>query len=171
MIEILPETENGYPDLEQVLDRAFGPGRHAKTSERVRENGAAFQPALSRVALMDGAAIGCCRIWRVAIGEAEALFLGPLAVEPDCQHHGVGADLVRASVEAARATPYPAILLVGAASFFAPLGFREVPRGRVLMPGPVDPGRFLGFSLRDGGLESLAGAVSAPRGASPASEG
>ena len=56
--------------VDAVLDRAFGPGRHAKTSERVRERGAAFEPSLSRVALNDaGEVIGVCRIWRAEAGQ------------------------------------------------------------------------------------------------------
>ncbi|MEQ1819977.1 MAG: N-acetyltransferase, partial [Terricaulis sp.] len=39
--------------IERVLARAFGPGRYAKTSERVRERGAILEPALTRVALND----------------------------------------------------------------------------------------------------------------------
>jgi predicted N-acetyltransferase YhbS len=107
-----------------------------------------------------------CRIWAIGVGEREALFLGPLAVDPGAQHGGVGAALVRECVAAAEATDAAAILCVGSAPFFAPMGFSRVPPGRVLMPGPVDPERFLWRALHPGALEALAGPISAPRVAS-----
>ncbi|MBI1251893.1 MAG: GNAT family N-acetyltransferase [Alphaproteobacteria bacterium] len=168
MLELVPDDPKYCADVERTLDRAFGPGRHAKTSERVRENGAECLPALSRIALSDGRAIGCCRLWRIAVGEQDALFLGPLAVDPDHQHHGLGADLVRAALNEAAKTHFGAVLLIGAPSFFAPLGFQPAPPA-IALPGPVDPKRFMGFALKPGALETLNGAVTAPRGASPAS--
>lgn len=150
--------------IEAVLDRAFGPGRYAKTSERVRERGAAAEPALSRVALDDaGAVIGVCRIWRVDAG-APAYFLGPLAVDPTAQSAGVGLELARACVAACRAAGGAgALAVVGAEPFFAPLGFSVVPQDRLRLPGPVNPARMLWLELRPGGLDSLVGEIVAPR--------
>lgn len=159
---IVVETPAHAAALERVLDRAFGPGRFAKTSERVRENGARHRLDLSRVALAAGEAIGCCRLHDIAVGVHDALFLGPLAVDPKRQHAGLGARLVAAAVEAALSEGR-AIILVGAQSFFAPFGFTKIPPGRVVMPGPVDPDRFLWFGPQ---REILSGAISAPRGAS-----
>jgi predicted N-acetyltransferase YhbS len=151
-------------EIERVLDRAFGPGRFAKTSERVRERGAAFEPSLSRVALgEDGAVLGCSRIWRISVGGAPAFFLGPLAVDPGAQHHGLGAALVRDALSACRASGLGGgVILVGAESFFKPLGFFLIPAGRVTLPGPVDERRLLWAELRPGGLDKVAGLVEAP---------
>ena len=150
--------------IEAVLDRAFGPGRYAKTSERVRERGAEAEPTLSRVALDEvGAVIGVCRIWRVQAG-APAYFLGPLAVDPAAQSAGVGVELVRACVAACRAAGgAQAILAVGAEAFFAPLGFGVTAKDRVRLPGPVNTARVLWLGLRPGGLDNLAGEIVAPR--------
>jgi predicted N-acetyltransferase YhbS len=149
--------------VERVLDRAFGPGRFAKTSERVREQGAAFEPALSRVALNDaGEVVGVCRISRVKAG-VDLYFLGPLAVDPGAQSAGLGATLTRDCVNACRTLGGNGLILVGAAAFFAPLGFSAVPAGRILLPGPVDPARFLWCELKPGGLAQVQGALGAPR--------
>lgn len=148
--------------IERVLDRAFGPGRHAKTSERVRERGAAAEPWLSRVALDDvGAVIGVCRIWRVEAG-APLYFLGPLAVDPAAQQAGLGLALVRECVAACRAARGNGIILVGAERFFSPAGFTVVPSGRLSLPGPVDPARFLWIELRPGAMDRVQGEVRAP---------
>lgn len=149
--------------VERVLDRAFGPGRFAKTSERVRERGAVLEPSLSRVALnAAGDVIGVCRIWRVEAG-APLFFLGPLAVDPDAQLTGLGLALVRDCVAACRAAGGNGIVLVGAERFFRAAGFSIVPPGRIVLPGPVDPARLLWCELRPGGLADVAGAVTAPR--------
>lgn len=154
-----PEYAEG---VEGVLDRAFGPGRFAKTSERVRERGARLEPSLSRVAIDEaGKVIGVCRISSV-IAAVPVFFLGPLAVDPGAQQAGLGLQLVREVVAACRASGGNGVLLVGAERFFRPVGFTLIPKGRVLMPGPVDPARFLWLELKPGGLDKVQGEITAP---------
>jgi len=52
-----PETAADQPSIEALLDRAFGPGRFVKVSERVRET-AEFAPELSLCAWADGELAG-----------------------------------------------------------------------------------------------------------------
>ncbi len=148
--------------IEAVLDRAFGPGRFAKTSERVRERGARHELALSRVGLNEaGEVVGLCRIYAAHAG-APIFFLGPLAVDPRAQQAGLGLALVRECITACRAGGSAPIVLVGAESFFRPAGFSVVPKDRVSLPGPVDPARLLWLELRPGGLDKVQGEVTAP---------
>jgi predicted N-acetyltransferase YhbS len=161
-VTIVAEKPEHAAAIERVIDRAFGPGRHAKTSERVRERGAKAEPALSRVALNDaGEVIGACRIWRVKAG-AELFFLGPLAVDPAAQAAGLGLALTREAVTACRISGGAGVVLVGAERFFRPLGFSIVPKDRLSLPGPVDPQRFLWLELRPGGLDKANGEIAAP---------
>lgn len=159
---LIAERSEHADDVERVLDRAFGPGRHAKTSERVRERCAVFEPLLSRTALNEaGEVIGVCRIWRVEAG-APLFFLGPLAVDPAVQQAGIGLALARDAVAACRAVDGNGVVLVGAERFFRPLGFSVVPPGRIALPGPVDPARLLWLELRPGGLDQVRGELRAP---------
>jgi predicted N-acetyltransferase YhbS len=160
---IVPDSPAFDDALEGMLDRAFGPGRFAKVSERVRE-AATLDRTLSRVALQDDTPVGCCRIWRIAVGGAPALFLGPLAVDPAAQGEGLGGALVRATLDACD-TAALAVLVVGQPRMFAPFGFSEIPAGRVTMPGPVEARRFQWRGV-GGGVPYLGGAISAPRAAS-----
>ncbi|MBY0563067.1 MAG: N-acetyltransferase [Hyphomonadaceae bacterium] len=161
---LVAEKPDHAAAIEGVLNRAFGPGRFAKTSERVRERGAVLEPSLSRIAVSEaGSIVGVCRIWRVELGGLPLFFLGPLAVDPSAQNAGLGADLVNAAVQACRSAGGEGILVVGAASFFAPMGFAPVPEGRVTLPGPVDPARVLWLELRPGALSGVHGSVNAPR--------
>ncbi len=148
--------------IEIVLDNAFGPGRFAKTSERVRERGAAAEPGLSRVAVnAAGEVHGVCRIWRVEAG-IPFYFLGPLAVDPTARSAGLGLALAREAVLACRARGGAGIVLIGAEPFFRPLGFSQVPRNRLLLPGPADPARLLWLELRPGGLGQASGEIGPP---------
>ena len=54
---------------------------------------------------------------------------------------------------------WDAILLVGDEPYYGKVGFTKMPEGRLQFPGPVDPARLLGLSLKDGALEKLSGAV------------
>jgi predicted N-acetyltransferase YhbS len=159
---LIAERPEHAAAVEDVLDRAFGPGRHAKTSERVRERGARFEPGLSRVAVNDaGEVIGVCRIWRVEAG-APLFFLGPLAVDPTRQAAGLGLAMTRDAVSACRSVGGAGVVLVGAERFFRPLGFTVIPSGRVTLPGPVDPARLLWLELRPGGLDKAQGELAGP---------
>ena len=159
---IVAEKPEHAAAIERVLDRAFGPGRFAKTSERVRERGARPEPTLSRVALDDtGELIGVCRIWRVRAG-VELFFLGPLAVDPAAQASGLGLTLTREAVTACRVSGGAGVVLIGAERFFRPLGFAIVPKDRLALPGPVDSQRFLWLELRPGGLDKACGEIRTP---------
>jgi predicted N-acetyltransferase YhbS len=162
---LIAENASHAAGIERVLDRAFGPGRFAKPSERVREF-ALHRPDLSRVAQVGAEVIGVCRIYDIAIGERPALFLGPLAVDPEAQHGGLGHALVSATIEMCRTVDRDAIVLMGAPSFFGTLGFSQVPAGQVVMPLPVEARRLQWLVLREG--VDLTGPVSRLRGAIPA---
>jgi predicted N-acetyltransferase YhbS len=141
-----------------LIDRAFGPGRFAKTAERVREH-AAFRPDLSVCARFDGVLVGAVRMWGVAVGGRPAVFLGPIAVEPAFRHHGVGAELVEHACAAAARAGETAVVLVGDLGLFAPLGFTVVPAGRVELGGPVDPRRLFWKALTPGALDEIGGVL------------
>ena len=147
--------------VDALIERAFGPGRYAKAAERLRE-GNRLRRDLSMTARAGGAVVGAVRLWPVMVGEAQGLFLGPIAVEAAWRKHGVGAELIRRAVAAAEAAGEAFILLVGDRSLFAPHGFEAVPNGQVVMPGPVDAGRVFWRAARPGGLDGVAGRAHVP---------
>jgi predicted N-acetyltransferase YhbS len=153
------ETPQDQPAIEALLDRAFGPGRYAKSSERVREF-AAFAPELSFCAWAGATLLGVVRLWRVRAGEVPITFLGPLAVDPDEQSAGLGGALVKRACEAARRAGERAVLLVGDEAFFDRFGFAAAPAQVVRLPGPVDQRRVLA-RLFDAGAPPLCGPVRA----------
>lgn len=154
------ETPQDQPAIEALLDRAFGPGRFVKSSERVREF-AEFAPELSFCAWSDGDLLGVVRMWRVRVGQTPVVFLGPLAVDTGQRSAGVGGGLVERACEAARQAGETAVLLVGDGPYFSRFGFEAQLARQVRMPGPVDRRRVLACALKDLG-DGLCGAVEAP---------
>lgn len=139
------ETPADAAAIEALLNRAFGPGRFVKVSERVREF-AAFAPELSFCAYDAGRVVGVVRMWRVSVGAQPAVFLGPLAVDQDQRSAGLGGLLVERACQAAKAAGEAAVVLVGDEPYFSRFGFEMAPD--VILPGPVDPRRVLALSLR-----------------------
>lgn len=161
-----PELPGDEQALESMNAAIFGPGRFARTAYRIRES-AAHDPALSRVALIDGEIVGGVRLTPITIGPTPALLLGPLAVTPAHRSHAIGATLMRASMEAAREAGHRLVLLVGDLPYYHPFGFRPA-TATVSLPGPVDRGRLLIAELVGGAALGLAGMARAPSGAVPA---
>ncbi len=143
-----------------LLDEAFGAGREAKTSERLR---AGRRPAagLALVAKDRGQIIGTLRCWPIEAGGRPALLLGPLAVAKSHRSLGVGSRLMREALWRAAMLGHKAALLVGDAPNDARFGF-EAPLTRGLdLPGPVERARFLAFEIEDGALDGAEGMVEA----------
>ena len=103
--------------------------------------------------------VGSVRLSPVRIGEAKALLLGPLTVEPPFRERGVGQALIARALEAARASGHRLVILVGDEPYYGKCGFKRVPPGRAIMPGPVDPERLLVLELIEGAFEGVAGPV------------
>lgn len=136
-VRIEAETAADAPAVEGLVLAAFGPGRFAKTAERLRERAGV---AAGFVARDEARVIGSVRLWRITVGDTPALFLGPIAVASDSRRAGLGADLVQACVDHA-ASVATDILLVGDMGYFERFGFSVAPD--VQLPGPVDRGRVL----------------------------
>jgi predicted N-acetyltransferase YhbS len=157
---LAPERAEDARRVEGLIDRAFGPGRFAKTAERLRE-GRRPDLALSVVAWSGGRAVGCVRQWRILVGAVPAVFLGPIAVEEERRREGLGASLIQRAIEAARRAGRGHILLVGDTPLFGPFGFTAAAARHVALPGPVDQRRVLALALRSGETDELRGQVRA----------
>ena len=144
--------------IERLDDRAFGPGRYARTAYRLRE-GLSPEFSLSYVAHVGTLLVGANIMTEIRCGGQEALLLGPLTVDPQFRRRGIGEALARRSLDAARQVGYKLVLLVGDEPYYARLGFKRVPMGRLTMPGPVDPARLLVCELVEGASEGVSGGI------------
>lgn len=157
---ILAEQSADMPAREALLDRAMGEGRKRKSSEALRR-GRIPAAGLAFVARDgSGAVVGTVRLWDVRLGEgADALLLGPLAVDPQVKSGGIGSALMRHAIAEARRLGHGAILLVGDAAYYERFGFSAAGTGELAMPGPYEQHRFLALELRSGALDGAHGTL------------
>ncbi len=100
-----------------------------------------------------------CGCRPIRIGDTKALLLGPLTVEPAFRERGVGQALIERALKEAAASGHKLVILVGDEPYYGKAGFKPVPPGRAIMPGPVDPARLLVAELTAGAFEGVAGAI------------
>lgn len=157
-LTILPETADDAAAIERLLERTFGPGRFAKSAYRLRE-GHEHALDLSFTARIGTLLVGSVRISTIRVGEAPALLLGPLTVEPPFRQHGIGKALIERALTEAKARGHRLVVLVGDEPYYGKLGFKPIPKGQAKMPGPVDPARLLVCELVDGAFKGVSGLI------------
>ena len=158
-----PESPGDADAIERLNERVFGPGRFARTAYRIRE-AATPEPSLSFVARVGTLLVGANAMTPISVGGTPAMLLGPLIVEPVFRSQGIGEALVNRSLVAARDFGVGLVLLVGDEPYYARMGFKRCPAGRVTLPGPVDLARLLYCELKPGAFEGVSGAAAAALG-------
>ncbi|MDO5705061.1 MAG: N-acetyltransferase [Paracoccus sp. (in: a-proteobacteria)] len=157
MFEICPETDQDTPEVEALYDLCFAPGRTALSSYRLRDG----VPKVADLCLVlrdsSDILLAAIRFWPVRVGGRSVLLLGPVAVHPTAQGEGLGAILMRDSLDRARRLGWSRVLLVGDAPYYARFGFTRMEG--VDMPPPTNPDRILGLELRPGAWAGVAGPV------------
>jgi len=157
-LTILPETAKDAQAIERLHERTFGPGRFALSAYRLREH-VDHLLDLSFTARIGTLLVGSVRQLPIAIGDTPALMLGPLTVEPPFRGRGVGRALLERALGDARARGHRLVVLVGDEPYYGNVGFKKIPKGRAIMPGPVDPDRLLVAELVDGAFDNVSGAI------------
>jgi predicted N-acetyltransferase YhbS len=146
-------------EISHLHARVFGPGRFARSAYRVREG----KGHLSRFCLVaeDGAElVASLRMTEIAIGGTKgAALLGPVVVDPAHRGLGLGTRLVTAALEAARTAGTELVVLVGDDPYYGRFGFKRVPAGQIIFPGPVNPARILACELKAGALAAHRGQI------------
>ena len=138
--------------IADLLDAAFGPDRHGRTAYRIRR-GMAWLTDLSFAARDEaGTLIGVLQSWPVALAtsdgaEAALVMVGPVAVLPAQQLHGIGRMLMDALVATADAMPQgdqPPLMMIGDPEYYGRFwGFSADATGGWEVPGPVEQRRLL----------------------------
>jgi len=157
-LTILAEKPEDAGAIERLHERTFGPGRHARTSYRLREK-VPHRLDLSFTARIGTLLVGSVWLTPVRIGETPALLLGPLTIEPPFRDRGIGRALMERAMANAKAKGHRLVLLVGDEAYYARVGFKLIPKGRVKLDGPVDPARMLYAELTEGAFAGVEGIV------------
>jgi len=139
--------------VEALLDRAFGPDRHARTAYRIRA-GMECLEALSFAALdEDEMLVGTIQCYPVSLIDTEGrpvplVMVGPVAVVPERQSEGFGLGLMHAMLDAEarlaeQGMPPLAQVLIGDVEYYGRWGFSAAATGGWRCPGPYEPERLL----------------------------
>ena len=156
-----PLTPADDAAVEHLLDLTFGLSRRTKTSYRLREGNQALPNLSMAVRDAEVGLAGIISYWPVRIGKAgtAAILLGPIAIHPARQNRGIGRFLMNQTLAKARDEGHALVILVGDAPYYERVGFRQIPEGQMVLPGPVDPKRFMYLELAEGALAEAQGLV------------
>ncbi|MGN6268394.1 MAG: GNAT family N-acetyltransferase [Sphingomonas sp.] len=149
MLRFVPLAEIAPDAVEQLLDRAFGRDRHGRTAYAVRE-GTAPIAGLSFAAMDGDALVGTIQCWPVALTADDGMrtplvMVGPVAVDPPRQQHGIGHALMAHMLDAAERSGADArLMLIGDPEYYARFfAFSAERTGQWRLPGPFEPRRLL----------------------------
>lgn len=157
-VSITQEIPADVAGREALLDAAFGPSRHRKTSARLRA-GRIPAEGLAFTAHDGGRVVGTIRLWHIIAGGVPALLLGPLAVARSHEGQGLGSRLMRRALAEAAFRGHAAVILVGDAPYYQRFGFSRSLTENLVLPGPVEPDRFLGLELKPDALTNACGLI------------
>ncbi len=162
---IRAEQPGDHIAIETVNRSAFGQPDEARLVASIRQT-SGYDPSLSLVALRDGRIVGHILFSPIHIetdhGDSPALALAPMAVLPDWQRQGIGSELVRAGLDAARRAGHRIVIVVGHAEYYPRFGFVPAGKYRLRAPFPVPDEAFMVLKLSPGSLEGISGLVRYP---------
>lgn len=149
-IDLIPLDAVDPALVEALLDRAFPPGRQARTAYRVRGSVAPVASLCFAALTADGALMGSIQCWPIALTDAQKtrwpmVMIGPVAVAPDRQRDGIGRRLFLHMLAAAESQGLDrAMMLIGDPEYYGRFfGFSAAGTARWELPGPVERHRLL----------------------------
>jgi predicted N-acetyltransferase YhbS len=153
---IRPADAVDGPEIDALLDIAFGSGRTSRTASRLRL-GASPLVGPSLIARCDdatdcpkgraGELFGTIQFWSIMLvadgSDTPLTLLGPVAVALPARSLGLGRRLIAASLAVADTMQIDPILLIGDLSYYGAFGFTAAATGDWTLPGPVERDRLL----------------------------
>lgn len=139
--------------IDELLDRAFGPDRHARTAYRIRA-GMQWLDALSFAVLdEEEMLVGTIQCFPIALFDKDArgiplVMVGPVAVVPERQSEGFGQGLMAAMLDAEARLAKDGIapfaqVLIGDEDYYGRWGFSAALTSGWSCPGPFEKERLL----------------------------
>ena len=120
MIEIREERPADVEAIRGVNRQAFDQEQEGRIVDALRERGAVL---LSLVAVVNDEVIGHILFSPAVVGPMHGAALGPMAVVPAHQRHGVGSQLVARGLERLQAHRCPFVVVIGHPGFYPRFGF------------------------------------------------
>lgn len=163
---IRPETAADRKAILELNALAFGQDGESRLIDRLRET-VNYVPELSVVAYAGEYLVGYILLTRLPLrgddGEMyESLALAPMAVTPALHQMGVGGQLVRYSLEQARALGFGSVIVLGHPKYYPRFGFVPASRFGIRTAYDVPDEAFMAQELAPGALAGKAGQVEYP---------
>lgn len=161
-----PEAAADHGAISDCIALAFERDDEARLVAELRAS-RWFIPELSLVAVRQGRVVGHVLFSPVEIVHderlvADALALAPLAVRPEVQDQGIGSQLTRAGLDAARERGDRLLIVVGHPTYYPRFGFKPARPFGLECPFEVSEGAFMVCELVPGALANVRGLVRYP---------
>lgn len=157
-INIRPETNADVVAIHQVNAVAFGRAGEADLVDTLRAQG---QIVLSLVAVQDEEIVGHILFSPVVIADDEAhvpaVGLGPMAVLPYYQRHGIGSQLVEHGLDLLCAAGHDVVVVLGHPHFYMRFGFQAAAEFGIRSQWNLPAGLFMVVELVPGALQERSG--------------
>lgn len=125
MLNIRKETPADYAAVREVNESAFGQNVEATIVEKLRVKCDEF---ISLVAVKDSKVVGHIMFSPVLIKndgkQIKGMALGPMAVMPELQNHGIGSRLVNTGIAMLEKSHCPFIIVLGHDKYYPRFGFK-----------------------------------------------
>lgn len=168
-MNIRGERQADYEVVERLTYEAFGtikkPGR-GDTDEHLlvhkMRSAPAFISELSLVCELEGKVVGHIAYTKSKVisadgTEHETITFGPVSVLPKYQKRGIGAALIRFTLEKAMVLGYKAVLITGHPEYYPQFGFVNAERFGITMPDGTNMDAFMALELKEGALDGVSG--------------
>ena len=159
-IDVRPERSGDESAIRRLNDEAFGQPEESRIIDAVR---AAGDSVISLVAVEGATIVGHILFTPVSIEPHRraplALGLGPMAVLPAWQRHGIGSRLVEAGLQECRRLGCHAVVVLGHPAFYPRFGFRPGRTFGLRSEFDVPDEVFMVAELKPGALAGVSGLV------------
>ncbi len=157
---IRPETIVDAPKIFDIEAAAFGRPAEAELVQKLQQSDA---PIISLVAVLDDRLVGHILFSPVTIKNEEeeftAVALGPVAVSPDQQNKGIGAELCRSGLAACQQAGHQLAFVLGHPTYYPRFGFEPSAPHRLHCQFKVPDEAFMVLALQPGALQGKHGTV------------
>lgn len=168
-MRIRPEEPKDYEAVERLTYEAFSrmqkPGRgecdeHLLLHKMRRVS--AFLPELSNVCEVDGVIAGHIAYTKSKVAgedgmQQTVLTFGPVSVLPQYQKKGIGAALIRHTLQQAKTLGYKAILITGHPEYYHRFGFVNAGEYGITLADGTNMEAFMALPLEEGAMKGITG--------------
>ena len=159
IVKIREETAQDIEAIGLVNEQAFAGVAEARLVDALRQN---EKITLSLVAAIDEQIVGHILFSPMHIispvGKTyQAVGLGPLAVLPNYQRQGIGADLCQVGLAMCRDAGHDVVLLLGHPTYYPRFGFQPASLFNITCAYDVPADAFMVLELQKGALDGVTG--------------